>query len=133
MKTISFITLSIILSLNLNAWSSKAKWEDFTQKQIFTFLDGTLNDTTVAVRVKGLVCESCGLGLRKKISKLEAVDTERFKKGIAMDVYKMLLTVAVKEGATLAPEELKKAIDAAGYEAVYYYQLKGGKVVSTNL
>ncbi len=133
MKTISLIILSIVLTLSSYAGNSGAKWEDFTQKQIIEHLSGTLDKTTMAVRVKGLVCESCGIGLRKKISKLDSVNSKRFNKGVEMDVYKMVLTIAFKEGATISPEKLKQAIEDAGYEAVYLYEKKGGKVTSSTL
>jgi len=134
MKTLSLITISIILSLTINAGpTSGAKWEDFTQKQVLSKLSKTLDSSTLAVRVKGLVCESCGLGLRKKISKFKAVDTKRFNKGVAMDVHTMVLTVALKEGETLAPQDLKQAISDAGYDAVFYYHMKNGKAVSITL
>ncbi len=133
MKTLSIIITSIALTLTSYAGTSGAKWEDFSQKDITAHLAGSLDDATIAVRVKGLVCESCGIGLRKKISKIDAVNTKQEKKGITMDVYKMLLVIKLDKGKAISSAELKKAIEDAGYEGVYLYQSKGGKVVSSTL
>lgn len=124
------LLLSIMVS---SAQCKDAKWDDFSQKQITEFLSPKLDSNTVALRIKGLVCESCGIGLRKKFAKLKAVDKKRYNKGVGMDPYKMLLYVALDEGASLSVEEINKAIEAAGYEGVYLYEKKGSKITSTNL
>jgi len=128
MKIYLTILLSALFSLTLNAGTSGAKWKDFTQEEIIKHLNTNLANDQIALRVKGLVCESCGIGLRKKLTKLDSVDTTEENKGITMDVYKMLLTVDLKDGKVPTSEELKKAVDDAGYEAVYLYQKKGNKV-----
>lgn len=124
------LNLLIIFNLILfsHAQCKNSKWDDHSQKQITTHLTTELDENTVAIRVKGLVCASCGIGIRKKIPKLDAVNRDRYKKGVEMDPYRMLVKIAVKEGLSLSPEAVKKAVEDAGYEAVYYYQKSGGKV-----
>lgn len=83
---------------------------------------------TVQVYAKGLVCESCGIGIRKKIQKLKFVNTKLPKKGIIMHVKSQLVSISLKEGATVDIEALKEAIKGAGYEPVSLYELDKGKL-----
>ena len=134
MKTLLISCLSFLLTLCLHADTSGATWEDFTHEQVVKHLETNLSSEQIVVRVNGLVCESCAIVLRKKVSKLDAVDTKKLKKGLSMDVYKMLLYVALKEGKSPAPAELRKAIEDAGYEGtLILYQEQNGKITSQNL
>jgi len=80
--------------------------------------------------VKGLVCPSCALGIRIKISKLPFVDSTRYKRGVDMDTKTQLLTVALLPGLKAEAVSLAKAITAAGYDPVERYSLQAGKLQS---
>ena len=80
--------------------------------------------------VKGLVCPSCALGIRIKVSKLPFVDSTRYKRGVDMDARTQLLTVALLPGLKPNDESLAKAITAAGYDPVERYSLKSGQLES---
>lgn len=125
-----FLNLLILLTLIQFSYAQckNSKWDDHSQKEITTHLSSELDENTVAIRVKGLVCASCGIGIRKKVPKLDAVDRDRLQKGIEMDPYRMLVKIAVKDGQSLSPEAVKQAVEDAGYDAVYFYQKSGGKV-----
>lgn len=88
---------------------------------------------TVQVYARGLICESCGLGVRKKLQRLKFVDTSKPKKGIVMDVKSQLVSVSLKQGKTADLEAIKKAIKGAGYDPMKLYQLKGKKLKSVSL
>ncbi len=88
---------------------------------------------TVMVYAKGMCCESCGIGVRKKLQKLEFVDTKRFNKGIALDPKTQLVTIAMQKGSKADGKAIHKAVKDAGYDAIKLYELNGGKLKSTSL
>ena len=75
----------------------------------------------IAVYTKGLVCSSCGIGLRIHISKIDSVDPSAFKKGVDLDSEKQLVYVAFKAGAEIDAEAVREAIYKAGYDPAHYY------------
>ena len=81
--------------------------------------------------VKGLVCQSCAIGIRVKVGKLPFVDSTRYKRGIDMDTKTQLLTIALLPGAKANAGELDKAITDAGYEPAERYSLEDGKLKAT--
>ena len=83
---------------------------------------------TVVVYARGMCCASCGIGIRKKISKLDFVDRGRFNKGVDLDPKTQLVIVALKEGSSATPQVLSQAVEDAGYDAIHMYKLDGGKL-----
>ena len=83
------------------------------------------------VYVKGLVCTSCAIGIRVKLSKLPFVDSTRYKRGIDMDAKTQLLKIALLPMVKANAEEVEKAITDAGYEPVERYWLEGDKLRTT--
>jgi len=75
----------------------------------------------LAVHTKGLVCSSCGIGLRIHASKLDSVDQSQLTKGVDLDVHKQLVLVAFKPGAAIDVDGVREAIYKAGYDPVHYY------------
>ncbi len=87
----------------------------------------------VLIYAKGLCCQSCGIGVRKKVGKLDFVDVSRFDTGVELHPRTQLATIAVKKGKKAKGKALSKAIDAAGYEPVNLYKLKRGKLVVASI
>ena len=78
-----------------------------------------------------MTCPSCAIGIRVKISKLDFVDSSRFKRGVDMDCNNQLLSVVVKKGGVLNWSQIIEKIDDAGYVAVERFSLgKNGLQVS---
>jgi copper chaperone CopZ len=75
------------------------------------------------IYVKGLVCPSCAIGIRKNLSKMKSVDKKRFKEGIDMNPETQLVTIALKNGAKLDSKDLIERVVDAGYVAVEEYRL----------
>ncbi len=73
-------------------------------------------ESVAAIRVFGLICETCAHGLNVKFKSLKVVDKKRLEKGIKLDIYNQFLTVALKDGETVNVEKFYKAIEDAGYE-----------------
>ena len=59
-----------------------------------------------------------------KLSKLDFVDGNRFKRGVDRDVNNQLLTVALKQGAQPNWQLIGQQIDDAGYLAVEWFSLE---------
>lgn len=75
------------------------------------------------VYVKGLVCPSCAIGIRKNLSKMKGVDKKRFKDGIDMNPETQLVYIALKDGVKLDNKDLIERVVDAGYTAVEEYRL----------
>ena len=75
------------------------------------------------IYVKGLVCPSCAIGIRKNLSKMKGVDKKRFKDGIDMNPETQLVTIALKDGVELDNKDLIERVVDAGYLAVEEYRL----------
>jgi copper chaperone CopZ len=83
-----------------------------------------LNSSNISlVYVKGLVCPSCAIGVRKNLSKMKGVDKKRFKDGIDMNPETQLVAIALKDGAELDNKDLIERVVDAGYVAVEEYRL----------
>ena len=87
----------------------------------------------VLVYAKGLCCQSCGIGVRKKVGKLNFVDVFRFNTGVELHPQTQLATVAIKKGMKARGKALGQAIDDAGYDPVNLYTMKAGKLVVTSI
>ena len=84
--------------------------------------------------VRGLICESCGLGVRNKLQRLDFVDTKKPKKGITLDVKSQLTSISIKKGKKADFKAIVKAIKGAGYDPVTLYELgTGSKLKVTSL
>ena len=78
------------------------------------------------IYVRGLVCPSCAIGVRKNLSKMDGVDKKRFRDGIDMNPETQLVTIALKKGAQVEVKEVLERVDDAGYIAVEKYKLHDG-------
>ena len=78
------------------------------------------------IYVKGLVCPSCAIGVRKNLSKMKGVDKKRFKDGIDMDADTQLVKIALKDRTLIDNKDLIERVDDAGYDAVEQYKLHDG-------
>ena len=64
----------------------------------------------LVVKIPGLVCSSCGIGIKKHLKKTKKVESVEF------DVNKQLAFIDEIENKTLSDKEVKTAIINAGYE-----------------
>ena len=87
----------------------------------------------VLVYAKGLCCQSCGIGVRKKVGKLNFVDVFRFNTGVELHPQTQLATGAIKKGMKARGKAIGQAIDDAGYDPVNLYTMKAGKLVVTSI
>ncbi|HBO57669.1 MAG: hypothetical protein CML09_04455 [Puniceicoccaceae bacterium] len=90
-------------------------------------------DNVVAVFAKGLVCSSCGIGVRQHLKRIENVDHTRFKKGVELNAQIQVALIAVKEGAKLDEAKVSQSIYDAGYDPVHIFEWDGIKVVQRDI
>ena len=88
-----------------------------------------LKPDEVRLRVKGLVCAFCAQGLRKKVSKLDFVDTKKPHKGVTVDEKNGYMLVALKAGTPPAWNDLFAAVEKAGFESTDAEALVDGERV----
>jgi copper chaperone CopZ len=66
----------------------------------------------VLVRIKGMSCPLCTFGFKGRLKKLPGVSAVRldYKAGTAL--------ITLKRGAQISPDEIRKAVKDAGFEAL---------------
>ena len=128
MKTFTLILMSVF-GLIASAQAQMKFEPEISEKKRIVAATAKLKAApgTVLVFAKGLCCESCAIGIRKKVQKLDFVDTSKPKKGIDLDAKTQLVTIVMKKGASVDMKALDKAIKDAGYDAVKLYELTSAK------
>ncbi len=71
---------------------------------------------TAVVQVNGIVCSFCAQGVEKKLSKLDAIDSSRFRNGVLVDIENQRVTLALRSKTPIPFGELYEAIRKGGYE-----------------
>ena len=87
----------------------------------------------VMLYAEGLCCPSCAIGIRKKLSVLDFVDTSGSNQGVDLDPQFQLVTLNIKKEQPVDTKKLAMAIDDAGYTPVRLYTMEKGKLVATKL
>ena len=136
MKRILILTMALLSLFSLSHADTEKHFQEISGKDrgraALTALKS--NPNTVQVYARGLVCESCAIGIRKKLQKLKFVDNDKPDKGIVLDVKRQLVSVFLKEGKRVDSSAIIKAVKGAGYDPVTLYELEGGKKLkSTSL
>ena len=75
------------------------------------------------INVHGIVCEFCSIGVTKKVSKLDFIDTEKYENGVKVEIENQMVTIAVKDGVELDKDALFAAIESGGYSPVEIFEL----------
>jgi len=75
------------------------------------------------VKVNGIVCGFCSLGVTKKIAKLPFIDSSKYDQGVKVDIENQMVTIAVKPDETLDTDALFGAIESGGYNPVEIFEL----------
>ena len=125
------IALAFVLVGNAQAQMIPEASEDVRQATALEILKKTPD--AVLIYAEGLCCQSCGIGVRKKIEELDFVDLSRFNQGVELHPSTQLATIAIKKGKKASGKALAKAIEDAGYDPVNLYELKKGKLVVTSI
>ena len=79
------------------------------------------------MHVKGLVCSSCGIGIKIGIRKIEGVDQNLFDRGVKLDSSNQYVLVGKQSAIDL--NALFEAIYKAGYDPLHLCYIDQGNVV----
>ena len=81
------------------------------------------NPNSVAIYARGIVCPSCAIGIRVKMSDLACVDNKRLNGGIKLNAKTQLVTVAIRDGKGVDRDALSLAVRRAGFDPVALFWL----------
>jgi copper chaperone CopZ len=125
MKIKSILLSSLLLALTSSfLLANEDKEEARPEVRLAAAKETLLESSKISlVYVKGLVCPSCAIGIRKNLTKMKGVDKKRFKDGIDMNPETQLVSIALKDGAKLNSKDLIERVVDAGYVAVEEYRL----------
>ncbi len=59
--------------------------------------------------VKGVACPYCAFGIEKRLNKIDGVNE------VVVDIGDSVVRVTMQEGATLTEEQVRQAVDEAGF------------------
>lgn len=119
---ISLLSIALLIFIMPCVWADDDKVEARPEIRLVAAKKVLLQSSNISLLyLRGLVCPSCAIGVRKNLSKMNGVDKERFKDGIDMDPKTQLVTVALKEGISLDNKELLERVEDAGFVLVEEY------------
>jgi len=75
----------------------------------FGFCAHSFAAETITVKVKGMVCDFCARALEKTFKKQDSVA------GIDVDLTSKIVTIALKDGASLEDDTIERLVTDAGY------------------
>ena len=81
----------------------------------------------IIVHVKGLVCSSCGIGIRIGLAKIEGINRSKFTNGVALDSNNQYVLLASNN--PLDFNLIFQKIYDAGYDPLHLCYLEGDQVI----
>lgn len=118
----TFVAIATLTLLSSFVWADDDKEEARPEVRLAAAKEVLMESANISLLyLRGLVCPSCAIGVRKNLSMMEGVDKKRFKDGIDMNPETQLVTVALKDGASLDNKELLERVEDAGYVLVEEY------------
>ena len=124
-----FNTIILILVVSIYSLESSGSEGDTTcSKEMITLLED--NPNTVVLKVKGLVCSSCAIGVRIHLSRMDGIDISKFNKGIMLDSTSQYVLVAIKDNIDF--QKIDESITNAGYNLHHLCYIDNGLVKRIN-
>ncbi len=122
-------TIILILVVSIYSLESSGSEGDTTcSKEMITLLEE--NPNTVILKVKGLVCSSCAIGVRIHLSRMDGIDISKFNKGIMLDSTSQYVLVAIKDNIDF--QKINESITNAGYNLHHLCYIDNGLVKRIN-
>tara|TARA_B100000282_G_C31328104_1_gene307636 strand:+ start:19 stop:414 length:396 start_codon:yes stop_codon:yes gene_type:complete len=122
-------TIILILVVSIYSLESSGSEGDTTcSKEMITLLED--NPNTVVLKVKGLVCSSCAIGVRIHLSRMDGIDISKFNKGIMLDSTSQYVLVAIKDNIDF--QKIDESITNAGYNLHHLCYIDNGLVKRIN-
>ena len=97
-------------------------------KEMISLLEN--NPDTIILKLKGLVCSSCAIGVRIHLSKMDGVDISKFNKGIMLDSASQYVIVAINDNIDF--NKIDQSITNAGYNLHHLCYIDNGLVKRIN-
>ena len=91
------------------------------------------NPNALYVLTPGVICPSCSIGIRRNFSSLVFVDTDQPKSGVQIDGKLQLVEVKLRKDAAWDLDQVRKAIEDAGYEPKSIFAIRDGKMIEEEL
>ena len=122
-------TIILILVVSIYSLESSGSEGDTTcSKEMITLLED--NPNTVVLKIKGLVCSSCAIGVRIHLSRMDGIDISKFNKGIMLDSTSQYVLVAIKDNIDF--QKIDESITNAGYNLHHLCYIDNGLVKRIN-
>ena len=102
----------------------------YSQSEVFIQdKEVTIQDNEVLIEVLGMVCSMCAYGIEQGFSKIDFVDTTKFKNGVFVELDSQFVQIGLKESSNVNPETILTVIEEAGYElnTLFIFQEKNLK------
>ena len=123
-NTIILILIAFFYSLETNG----NKGNTTCSKEMTSLLED--NPNTIILKVKGLVCSSCAIGVRIHLSKMDGIDTSKFNKGVMLDSSSQYVLIAVNEKINF--NSIQDSIINAGYDLHHLCYIDEGAIKRIN-
>jgi copper chaperone CopZ len=81
--------------------------------------NATLEGASITLRVDGMSCPFCAYGLEKRLKAIESVDE------VLIRVSDGLVQIRAKENSRITDDELRKAVDRAGFSLREIHRVDG--------
>ena len=122
-------TLVILLSFLSNSYGSGVHASEINETECSERMQTLLEEhpDAIIIHVKGLVCSSCGIGIRIGLAKIDGLDRSKFTKGVKLDSTNQYVLLAAKE--PLDFNLIFEKIYKAGYDPLHLCYLKAGQLV----
>jgi hypothetical protein len=137
MKTILFFLLISLISFSALAMHEPGAGEEAhkhnQENNKFSLESLNIGSGDVAIEVHGMVCSFCAQGIRKKLSKLDFINSKKYNKGTIINIENQTILIALKAKIKPNLHLIFKSIRSSGYNPVMAYFLnKDNKIISFN-
>ncbi len=132
MKATAILVLAAFMPMHFGL-AGVGHAEELGEEQCDERVQQMLNEQpdVVVVHVKGLVCSSCGIGIRIGLAKLDGIDKTRFNKGVKLDSTQQYAVLAATK--PLDFDAVAEKVYAAGYDPIHASYLENGKIQRIDL
>ena len=117
--------LLILLCFLSNSYGSGVHASEINETECSERMQTLLEEhpDAIIVHVKGLVCSSCGIGIRIGLSKIEGINRSKFTNGVELDSSNQYVLLA--SNSPLDFNLIFQKIYDAGYDPLHLCYVKG--------
>lgn len=122
-------TLVILLSFLSNSYGSGVHASEINETECSERMQTLLEEhpDAIIIHVKGLVCSSCGIGIRIGLAKIEGINRSKFTNGVELDSSNQYVLLA--SNSPLDFNLIFQKIYDAGYDPLHLCYVKGDQII----